>query len=261
MAPGYGNLACRVEGRGRLPEPVDIVEEVEAIVSEKDLGEEHVLVTAGPTREPLDPVRFISNYSSGKMGYALAIAARRRGAKVTLISGPVALTAPAGVDFVQVTTAIEMHAAVFDRLENATVVIKSAAVADYRPAVCEKHKIKKKDGELTLRLERNPDIIAGIADRKGSRIVVGFAMESDHLLEHARKKLFEKGMDLIVANDVTEAGAGFGVDTNIVRILDCEGGIEELPILSKFEVAGIILDRVRQKRERLSAPMRGFAHD
>jgi phosphopantothenoylcysteine decarboxylase/phosphopantothenate--cysteine ligase len=250
LAPGYGDLACRVEGKGRMPEPFDIAEEVECIVAEKDLCDEHVLVTAGPTREPLDPVRFISNYSSGKMGYALATAARRRGGTVTLISGPVALSPPAGVEFVPVKTALEMRDAVYASLENATVVIKSAAVADYRPAVCETLKIKKKDGEMTLRLERNPDIIAGIASRKGRRIVVGFSMESDHLLEYARKKLFEKGMDMIVANDITEAGAGFGVDTNIVRILDREGGIEELPLLDKIEVADIILDRVRRMRER-----------
>jgi phosphopantothenoylcysteine decarboxylase/phosphopantothenate--cysteine ligase len=252
MAPGYGKLACRTEGRGRLPDPVDIAEEVEYVLSEKDLRDEHILVTAGPTQEPLDPVRFISNYSSGKMGYALAVAARRRGASVTLVSGPVSLSPPPGVEFVPVKTALQMRDAVLSRLENETVLIKAAAVADYRPAVCEELKIKKKEGEMTLRLERNPDIISEIARQKGSRIVVGFSMESDHLLEHARKKLFEKGMDFIVANDITEVGAGFGVDTNIVRILDCEGGMEELPLLSKIEVADVILDRVKKRRERLT---------
>ncbi|MCK9362651.1 MAG: bifunctional phosphopantothenoylcysteine decarboxylase/phosphopantothenate--cysteine ligase CoaBC [Syntrophales bacterium] len=251
MAPGYGELACRTEGRGRLPEPVAIAEEVEYLLAEKDLRKERIIVTAGPTQEPLDPVRFISNYSSGKMGYALAVAARRRGAKVTLISGPVALSPPAGVDFVPVKTALQMHDAVLAALPAATVVIKAAAVADYRPAVCAESKIKKKEGPMTLLLERNPDIIAEIARQKGNRIVVGFSMESDHLLEHARKKLFDKGMDFIVANDVTEAGAGFGGDTNIVRILDREGGMEELPLLSKLEVAGVILDRVKKMREQL----------
>jgi phosphopantothenoylcysteine decarboxylase/phosphopantothenate--cysteine ligase len=252
MAPGYGKLACRTEGRGRLPEPVDIAEEVEYILAGKNLRQERILVTAGPTQEPLDPVRFISNYSSGKMGYALAVAARRRGATVTLISGPVALIAPAGVEFVPVKTALQMRDAVLAALPAATVVIKAAAVADYRPAVCEELKIKKKEGAMTLLLERNPDIISGIARQKGDRIIVGFSMESDHLLEHARKKLFEKGMDLIVANDVTEDGAGFGGDTNIVRILDSDGGLEELPLLSKLEVADVILDRVKKMRERLT---------
>jgi len=251
MAPGYGKLACRTEGRGRLPEPVDIAEEVEYLLAGKDLREERILVTAGPTQEPLDPVRFISNYSSGKMGYALAVAARRRGAEVTLISGPVALPPPPGVVFVPAKTALQMRDAVLAGLSTATVVIKAAAVADYRPAVCEESKIKKQEGRMTLLLERNPDIISEITRQKGTRIIVGFSMESDHLLEHARKKLFDKGMDFIVANDVTEAGAGFGGDTNIVRILDREGGTEEFPILSKLEVADVILDRVKKMRERL----------
>ncbi|MHB8830340.1 MAG: bifunctional phosphopantothenoylcysteine decarboxylase/phosphopantothenate--cysteine ligase CoaBC [Syntrophales bacterium] len=252
MAPGYGELACRTEGSGRLPEPVDIAEEVEYLTAGKDLREERILVTAGPTQEPLDPIRFISNYSSGKMGYALAVAARRRGAKVVLISGPVAFPPPAGVDFVPVKTALQMRDAVLTNFENATVVIKAAAVADYRPAVCADSKIKKKEGPMTLLLERNPDIISEIARQKGARIVVGFSMESDHLLEYAGKKLFDKGMDFIVANDVTEAGAGFQGDTNIVRILDRDGGIEEFPLLSKLEVAGVILDRVKKMRERSS---------
>jgi len=252
MAPGYGELACRTAGRGRLPEPADIAEEVEYLTSGKDLRKERILVTAGPTQEPLDPIRFISNYSSGKMGYALAVEARRRGAKVVLISGPVALPPPAGVDFVPVKTALQMRDAVLTNFATATVVIKAAAVADYRPAVCADSKIKKKEGPLPLLLERNPDIISEIARQKGSRIVVGFSMESDHLLEYARKKLFDKGMDFIVANDVTEAGAGFQGDTNIVQILDREGGIEKLPLLSKFEVAGAILDRVKKMRERSS---------
>lgn len=252
MAPGYGKLACRTEGKGRLPEPSDIAEEIEYLLAEKDLQDEHILVTAGPTQEPLDPVRFISNHSSGKMGYALAVAARRRGAMVTLVSGPVALPVPPGVQFVPVKTALQMRDAVLKNLKGTTVVIKAAAVADYRPAVCETSKIKKKEGEMTLLLERNPDIIAEIARKKGKRIIVGFSMESDHLLEHARNKLFDKGMDLIVANDITEAGAGFGGDTNIVRILDREGGIQEFPLLSKLDVAGAILDRVKKMRERSS---------
>jgi len=249
LEPGYGELACRVEGQGRLAEPLEIAEEIESILTPKNLQGEHILVTAGPTQEPFDPVRFISNYSSGKMGYALAVMARRRGAEVTLVSGPTALPAPRGVVFVPVRTAVEMRDAVLANLEQATVVVKAAAVADYRPAVCEPVKIKKKEGSLTIHLERNPDIISEIADRKGDRIVVGFSMESDHLLEHARTKLFEKGMDFIVANDVTEPGAGFRGDTNVIRILDREGGVEVFPLMDKMDVAGVILDRIRKMRD------------
>jgi phosphopantothenoylcysteine decarboxylase/phosphopantothenate--cysteine ligase len=249
MEPGYGELACRAEGRGRLAEPLEIAEEIESILTVKDLREERILVTAGPTQEPFDPVRFISNHSSGKMGYSLALMAKRRGATVTLVSGPTALSAPRGVEFVPVKTAVEMRTAVLDRMEVATVVIKAAAVADYRPAVCEPVKIKKKEGPLNVRLERNPDIISEIACRKGDRILVGFAMESDHLIEHARAKLIEKGMDLIVANDVTEPGAGFRGDTNVIQILDREGGREAFPLMDKRDVAGVILDRVKKMRD------------
>ena len=249
LEPGYGELACRVEGQGRLAEPLEIAEEIESILTPKNLQGEHILVTAGPTQEPFDPVRFISNYSSGKMGYALAVMARRRGAEVTLVSGPTALPAPRGVVFVPVRTAVEMRDAVLANLEQATVVVKAAAVADYRPAVCEPVKIKKKEGSLTIHLERNPDIISEIASRKDDRIVVGFSMESDHLLEHARTKLFEKGMDFIVANDVTEPGAGFRGDTNVIRILDREGGVEVFPLMDKMDVAGVILDRIRKMRD------------
>jgi phosphopantothenoylcysteine decarboxylase / phosphopantothenate---cysteine ligase len=249
LEPGYGELACRVEGRGRLAEPPEIAEEIESLLTVKDLRDERILVTAGPTQEPFDPVRFISNHSSGKMGYALAVMARRRGAAVTLISGPTSLAVPQGVGFVPVRTAMEMRDAVLDRLEETTVVIKAAAVADYRPAVCEPEKIKKTEGPLNVRLERNPDIISEIARRKGDRILVGFAMESEHLIEHARTKLIEKGMDFIVANDVTEPGAGFRGDTNVVRILDREGGVEAFPLMDKRDVAGVILDRVKKIRE------------
>jgi phosphopantothenoylcysteine decarboxylase/phosphopantothenate--cysteine ligase len=249
MEPGYGELACRAEGQGRLGDPADIVEEIETILTPKDLHGEHILVTAGPTQEPFDPVRFISNYSSGKMGYALAVMARRRGAAVTLVSGPTALCTPRGISFVPVKSAVEMRDAVLACLEEATVVIKAAAVADYRPAVCEPLKIKKKKGTLTVRLERNPDILFEIARRKGDRILVGFAMESDHLLEYASKKLTEKGMDFIVANDVTEPGAGFQVDTNVIRIMDREGEVDAFPLMDKMDVAGVILDRVKKIRE------------
>ncbi|MCX5853530.1 MAG: bifunctional phosphopantothenoylcysteine decarboxylase/phosphopantothenate--cysteine ligase CoaBC [Deltaproteobacteria bacterium] len=245
MEPGYGKLACRSEGQGRLPEVSDIVEEVESILTVKDLGDERIIVTAGPTREPLDPVRYITNYSSGKMGYALAIAGRRRGARVVLISGPSALTAPRGVTFVSVSSAMEMKEAVMAHLKASTIVIKAAAVADYRPATRLASKMKKQAGPLTLSLERNPDIIAEIGKKKGKRILVGFAVETENLIENARAKLIDKNMDLIVANDVTQAGAGFGYDTNIIKILDRNGGQVELPMMDKIAAADRILDRVK----------------
>jgi phosphopantothenoylcysteine decarboxylase/phosphopantothenate--cysteine ligase len=246
MEPGYGILACSAEGSGRLPEVSDIVEEVESILSEKDLTGEKILITAGPTREPFDPVRFITNYSSGKMGYALANAARRRGAEVALISGPTTLAVPPGIAFVSVASAVEMRNAVMERMEGATIIIKAAAVADYRPAIRSGSKIKKRQGTLTLSLERNPDIIAEIGKIKGRRILVGFAVETENLVENAMVKLVEKNMDLIVANDVTQVGAGFGHDTNIIRILDREGGQMELPMMEKTVAADRILDRIRE---------------
>jgi phosphopantothenoylcysteine decarboxylase/phosphopantothenate--cysteine ligase len=249
LEPGYGELACRTEGQGRLADVGDIVEEIETMLAPKDLLGERVLVTAGPTQEAFDPVRFITNHSSGKMGYALATMARRRGAEVTLVSGPTSLACPKGVRSIAVTTAREMRDAVMGHLDEATVVIKAAAVADYRPETSQKTKIKKKEGPIDVRLERNPDIISEIAGKKGNRILVGFSMESDHLIEHARAKLMEKGMDFIVANDVTEAGAGFGGDTNVVRILDRDGGVENLPIMDKLDVAAAIIDRIKQIRE------------
>jgi phosphopantothenoylcysteine decarboxylase/phosphopantothenate--cysteine ligase len=245
MEADSGELACKSEGVGRLPELSDIVEEVKSILTEKDLVGETVLVTAGPTREPLDPVRFITNYSSGKMGYALASRARRRGASVILISGPTVLSVPRGVTYVPVSTAVEMRHAVMKNLKQSTIVIKSAAVADYRPSVCADAKIKKKDGPWTLYLERNPDIIAEIGKKKKERILIGFAMESEDLIKNAKAKMLAKNMDLIVANDVKQKDAGFQSDTNIVKILDWDGGIEELPVMDKMDVADRILDRAK----------------
>jgi phosphopantothenoylcysteine decarboxylase/phosphopantothenate--cysteine ligase len=245
MEADSGELACKSEGVGRLPELSDIVEEVKSILTEKDLVGETVLVTAGPTREPLDPVRFITNYSSGKMGYALASRARRRGASVILISGPTVLSVPRGVTYVPVSTAVEMRHAVMKNLKQSTIIIKSAAVADYRPSVCADAKIKKKDGPWTLYLERNPDIIAEIGKKKKERILIGFAMESEDLIKNAKAKMLAKNMDLIVANDVKQKDAGFQSDTNIVKILDRDGGIEELPVMDKMDVADRILDRVK----------------
>ena len=245
MEADSGELACKSEGVGRLPELSDIVEEVKSILTEKDLVGETVLVTAGPTREPLDPVRFITNYSSGKMGYALASRARRRGASVILISGPTVLSVPRGVTYVPISTAVEMRHAVMKNLKQSTIVIKSAAVADYRPSVCADAKIKKKDGPWTLYLERNPDIIAEIGKKKKERILIGFAMESEDLIKNAKAKMLAKNMDLIVANDVKQKDAGFQSDTNIVKILDRDGGIEELPLMDKIDVADRILDRAK----------------
>jgi phosphopantothenoylcysteine decarboxylase/phosphopantothenate--cysteine ligase len=210
-----------------------------------------VLVTAGPTREELDPVRYISNYSSGKMGYAIARAACNRGARVILVSGPTCLKAPCGVETVAVVSACQMRDAVLARAQEATVIIKAAAVADYRPAEPARQKIKKGEAEaLNLRLEKNPDILAELGRMKGERFLVGFAAETADLLENARKKLEEKNLDLIVANDVTQTGAGFDVDTNIVRLLFRDGTLEDLPQLSKDEVAHRLLDRIAARRGR-----------
>ncbi len=249
LEPRYGGLACGTEGQGRLPDAAEIVEEMETILTPKDLREERIVVTAGPTQEPFDPVRFITNYSSGKMGYALAVAARRRGAGVTLISGPTALPVPAGVRFIPVRTALEMRDAVMGALDGATVVIKAAAVSDYRPAVRAETKIKKGEETLTVSLQKNPDILATVAKEKGDRIVVGFSMETDRMLEHARAKLRGKGLDFIVANDVTEPGAGFGTDTNVIRIIDGNDDGETFPLMDKSAAAGVILDRVKRIRD------------
>ncbi len=244
VEPAYGDLACKSQGPGRFHDAGYIVEEVETALTVKDLAGERILITAGPTREAFDPVRYISNHSSGKMGYALAVVARRRGADVTLISGPSSLPVPAGVKFAGVSSAGEMRDAVMKHLEDSTVIIKAAAVADYRPSVASDTKIKKKDGSLSISLERTPDIISEIGRRKGNRILVGFAMETENLIKNAREKLIARDMDLIVANELGSPGSGFQHDTNVVKILDRSGGIEELPIMDKKEVAYRILDRV-----------------
>jgi len=250
MEPGYGELACKTEGYGRLPDISDIVDEAASVLAIKDLQGETVLVTAGPTREPFDPVRFVTNYSSGKMGYAIAVKARRRGAKVILISGPTALPEPRGVQFVPVTSALEMRDRVMDHLPGTTIVIKAAAVADYRPSVRSGSKIKKQTGPLTIALERNPDIIAEVGKKKGNRIVVGFAMESENLETYARDKMLKKNMDFIVANDLSQEGAGFHTDTNIIKIIARGGEVVHLPLMSKMEAADRILDRIKELIDR-----------
>ncbi len=254
---GYGELACKTLGYGRLAGLEDIVEDVEDILTVKDLNGERVLVTAGPTREAFDPVRFITNYSSGKMGYAVAVMAKRRGAHVTLISGPTSLPQPRGVEFIAVSSAGEMRDAVMANLEKASVIVKSAAVADYRPAGFSDSKIKKTDRPLEIRLERNPDIISEVGKVKGNRILVGFAVETDNLIQYATKKMIEKNMDLIVANDITQPGAGFQAETNIVKILDRDGGSVDLPLMDKMDVATRILDRVLELIGKRKGAARG----
>jgi phosphopantothenoylcysteine decarboxylase/phosphopantothenate--cysteine ligase len=245
LEPETGLLACGWEGKGKLPDPEVIVAETRRLLSSRDLAGQTLLVTAGPTREELDPVRFLSNYSSGKMGYAIARAAAERGARVLLVSGPTALTAPRGVEFHPVVSACQMQQAALELAPSCSVVVMAAAVADYRPAVRSGRKIKKSAGDrVCLELERNPDILAGLGRVPGKRLLVGFAAETEDLLNNALQKLTEKNLDLIVANDVTREGAGFDVDTNIVRFLYRDGRDEELPQMSKDEVAGRLLDRI-----------------
>lgn len=245
VEPEHGPLASGLIGRGRLADLPVILEAAERLLlGARDLAGRVVLVTAGPTREPVDPVRFLSNRSSGKMGYAIAEAAAARGAAVILVSGPTALPVPSGVDSVQVETAQQMHDAVLAKLPVADIVIKAAAVADYRPTRVAGQKIKKAEGLSEIPLEPTPDILAEIGARKGRQIVVGFAAETQALVANGRKKLLQKRLDLLVANDVSQPGAGFDGDTNIVKILDAAGGVEELPLLAKREVASRILDRV-----------------
>lgn len=245
VGPASGELASGLVGPGRLVEPSEIVEAIERLLaSVRDLGGEVVLVTAGPTREPLDPVRYLSNRSSGKMGYAIAEAAAARGARAILVSGPTALTPPPGVDTVHVETAQQMRDAVLAKLSAATVLIKAAAVADYRPKQAAARKLKKDEVVPEVTLEPTPDILAEVGKRKGRRILVGFAAETEDLVANARKKLQRKNLDLMVANDVSQPGAGFDADTNVVKILDAGGGVEELPLQAKRSVADRILDRV-----------------
>lgn len=250
MEAGSGYLACGYEGKGRLPEPQAIVEEIRALLRPRDLAGEKIVVTAGPSREPLDPVRFISNRSSGKMGYALARAAARRGAQVVLVSGPTALAPPEGVRTVPVVTAEEMRAAVLAEFDSATAVFMAAAVADYRPRSTSGKKMKRGGDAIRLDFVPNPDIVAELGARKGNRIVVGFAAETESLVENARGKLHRKNLDLLVANDVTREDSGFDVDTNAVTLLDREGTVTPLPVMSKDAVADRICDWVLEFRNQ-----------
>jgi len=256
LEPGEGELACHWYGKGRLPELTEVIEKMEDLFSPKDLRGKQILITAGPTQEAIDPVRFVTNHSSGKMGYALAQMARRRGAEVILISGPVPLPLPRrDIKFVSVRSAEEMEKAVFANLKGSSVVIMAAAVSDYRPKVISKRKIKKGDSDTSLALERTDDILGKLGKRKGNRILVGFAAETEDLIANAQKKLKGKNLDLIVANDVTKPGAGFASDTNQVKILYPSGKVKDLPLMSKVEVSRFILDDVlsllrRKKRSK-----------
>ena len=245
LPPVTGLLACGWEGQGKMPEPQAICDETRRLLTPQDLAGETVLVTAGPTREELDPMRFLSNHSSGKMGYAIARAAAERGAKVHLVAGPTALPTPSGVELRRVASALDMHAAVMALAPACSIIVKAAAVADYRPSRRQAQKIKKGgEAHLTLELERNPDILAELGRLPGKRLLVGFAAETERLLEHARRKLQEKNLDLIVANDLTAEGAGFAVDTNLVQLIYRDGTVEDLPQMSKDQLARQLLDRI-----------------
>jgi phosphopantothenoylcysteine decarboxylase/phosphopantothenate--cysteine ligase len=247
MEPGVGTMAERgVYGKGRLPEPPQIVDEVTKLFfGEQDFKGKRLLVTAGPTREAIDPVRYISNHSSGKMGYAVAKAAAVRGAEVTLVSGPVSIKPPEGVKIINVNSAVEMRNAVIDNFENNDAFLLVAAVADFRVQEQSTQKIKKKSDTLELTLVKNPDIAEEVGRIKGNKKLVGFCAETENLVENAMGKVLRKNMDFIVANDVTMEGAGFGTDTNIVKFIGKNGIIEDLPKISKDEVADKILDTLK----------------
>ncbi|HUT99641.1 MAG TPA: bifunctional phosphopantothenoylcysteine decarboxylase/phosphopantothenate--cysteine ligase CoaBC [bacterium] len=255
--PVEGDLACGEEGVGRLA-PIETISmrALELLSQTQDLEGFNVLVTAGATREALDPVRFISNPASGKMGFALAEAARLRGGKVALVSGPTSLTPPAGVRFHQVTTAVEMLDAVERSYPDCHIFISAAAVSDYAPEIVAGEKIKKGDKDISVKLKPAPDILLSFSERKGRRVHVGFAMETSDLVSNATAKLEEKNLDLIVANDITVEGAGFAVDTNVVTVIDSKGAVETYPKMSKRTLAYIIIDRVVelvQERLQLSS--------
>ncbi len=247
IAPGSGFLACGYEGAGRLAEPAAIVAEVERATAKQDFAGERVVVSAGPTREAIDPVRYVSNRSTGKMGFALAAAAWRRGADVVVVSGPTAISPPHGTRHVAVVTAEEMRERIAREFKDATILLMAAAVADYRPVSIAPHKVKKGPAQMTVDLERTTDILADLARRKGGRFVVGFAAETEHVLANAEKKLREKALDMIVANDVGRSDAGFEVDSNAVTIMDATGR-EEIGLATKDEIADRILDRVLEVR-------------
>ena len=252
IEPESGRLACGDIGKGKLATPESIVEAVvDALTKKQDLEGKKIIITAGPTVEAIDPVRYITNRSTGKMGYAIAKEACDRGAEVTLVSGPTTLEPPKNLKkFIRIESAKDMYEAVINNLDENDVIIKSAAVADYKPKdYCDK-KIKKSDDDLVIKLDRNKDIAYEIGKVKKDKILVGFAAETNDLIENAKNKINKKNLDFIVANDLTKEGAGFGVDTNIVKIIDKDGAIEEYPIMKKNEVANVILDKVKDLLEK-----------
>ena len=245
ISPASGYLACGDTGAGKMPEPEVLLQYIlKEVQHEKDLKGKKILVTAGPTREAIDPVRYITNHSTGKMGYAIAKTAALRGADVTLVSGPAEVEPPMFVNFVPVVTAKDMFEAVTGRSDEMDAVIKAAAVADYRPKFVNTEKTKKKDGDMAIELERTDDILKWLGEhKKESQFLCGFSMETEHMLENSRAKLTKKNLDMIVANNLKVAGAGFGTDTNVVTMIR-ENKETELPIMSKEEVAGAILDEI-----------------
>jgi len=245
IEPDSGRLACGAVGKGRLPEPEALVEVcLHAVAHEKDLEGKRVLVTAGPTQEALDPVRYLTNHSSGKMGYAIARAAARRGAEVTLVSGPVSLPRPAYVETVDIVSAQDMYDAVTSRAPDMDIIIKAAAVADYRPATVADNKIKKTDGDMSIPLSRTLDILGTLGKcKRAGQILCGFSMETENMLENSRAKLKRKNLDIIAANNVKVSGAGFGVDTNVLTLITADSE-KELPLMSKDEAADALLDEI-----------------
>ena len=245
VEPDSGHLACGADGKGRLPEPEELLEVcLHAVAHDKDLAGKKILVTAGPTQEALDPVRYLTNHSSGKMGYAIARAAARRGADVTLISGPTALPHPAYVETVDIVSAQDMYDAVTSRAGEMDIIIKAAAVADYRPVSVAENKIKKTDGDMSIPLSRTKDILGTLGREKpAGQILCGFSMETENMIENSRSKLEKKNLDIIAANNVNTCGAGFGVDTNVLTLITKDREIE-LPIMSKDEAADALLDEI-----------------
>ncbi len=251
IEPNEGYLACGYVGKGRMAEPEEIIHHIhEFFTSPRPFAGKRILITAGPTREKIDPVRYITNYSTGKMGYAFAEQAAKLGADVTLISGPVALPAPENVRVIHVESAQEMFEKVLEHYEHVDIIIKTAAVADYRPSVVSEHKLKKSDDTLVIHMERTKDILLELGKRKRGQFLVGFAAETEHVEENARKKLAEKNADMIVVNDVKQEGAGFGSDTNIVTIFKRNGEKRALPKMPKAQVAFEVLKEIEQSLKK-----------
>lgn len=250
VEPRSSRLACGTVGVGAMAEPEDIIDAVRGVLTKKDMAGMKVLVTAGPTEESIDPVRYITNHSSGKMGVAIADEAKRRGAEVTLVSGPVSVKIPSGIKNIPVKTAHEMYDAVMEKYEDADIIVKAAAVADFRCESRAEGKIKKENGVPALSLISNPDILKKLGEVKGDRVLVGFCMETENLIENGKKKLEKKNADMIVANSLCEAGAGFGVDTNTVTLIT-KSGTQPLPNMPKSDVAKKILDKVVELKGEL----------